>query len=76
MSKKDKSFSLEASLKEIKEVLEAMRANQTDFDQNVELFQKGTALIKESRNYLDSSELLLKRLIDEGDGVTAVDEGN
>ena len=75
MNKEKDPFSLEASLKEIKEILDKMRENQTDFDRNVQLFRKGTDLIKESRAYLDSSELLLKRLIDDGNGVKEVEEG-
>ena len=74
MSKQEASFSLEAALQEIKEILEAMRQNQTDFDQNIKLFQQGTHLIQQSRTYLDDSELLLKRLIDSGEGVTEVAE--
>ena len=74
MNKQADNFSLEVALKEIKEILEAMRANQTDFDQNIKLFQQGAGLIQQSRQYLDDSELLLKRLIDTKDGMVEEEE--
>ena len=75
MSKKREPFSLEANLTKIKQILEAMRENQTNFDRNVELFQEGSDLIRKSRKYLDNSELLFKRLIDDEGDIREVEEG-
>lgn len=65
---KDKEFSLEEKLTQIREILEKMQMSSLNFDENVKLFTNGTQMIKECRAYLDESELLIKRLIDGPDG--------
>ena len=62
--KNEEQFSLEASLKEIREIVEKMQMSSMDFDENVRLFKAGSELINASRSYLDESELLIKKLIE------------
>lgn len=58
-------FSLDQSLKELREILDKMQTGNLDFDENVQLFTRGASLIKASRAYLDKSELLIEELIEE-----------
>lgn len=68
-----KKTQLESHLKRLKEISEKMQAGQISFDENVELFKEGMTLIKESRSYLDSSELLIKQLIEGENGQEEVE---
>ena len=68
MSEQKKDFSLEESLKEIREILEKMELSTMDFDENIKMFTRGTSLIKECRTYLDESELMIRKLIDSEEG--------
>ncbi len=57
-------FSLEDRLTEIRKIIDQMQKGVSDFDQQVALFQAGSSMIKECREYLDASELQIKQLID------------
>ncbi|MEM6348095.1 MAG: exodeoxyribonuclease VII small subunit [Bacteroidota bacterium] len=57
-------FSLEDKLTEIRKLIDQMQKGVSDFDQQVALYQAGSAMIKECREYLDASELQIKQLID------------
>ena len=58
------SFSLEQKLTELRTLVEKMNQGVSDFDKQVELFQQGTKLIEECREYLDQSEMKIQQLID------------
>ncbi len=80
MSKKQKNtteenepFSLEDSLREIREILQKMQMGANDFDENIKLFTQGTALIADCRKYLDTAEMSVKQLINGPKGPEAVD---
>ncbi|MFK7923454.1 MAG: exodeoxyribonuclease VII small subunit [Bacteroidia bacterium] len=57
-------FSLEDRLTEVRKIIDQMQKGVSDFDQQVALFQAGSSMIKECREYLDASELQIKQLID------------
>lgn len=57
-------FSLEDRLTEVRKIIDQMQKGISDFDQQVALFQAGSSMIKECREYLDTSELQIKQLID------------
>lgn len=59
----EEKFSLEDKLSEIRVIIEKMQQGVSDFDQQVALFQNGSEMIKECRDYLDASELQIKQLI-------------
>lgn len=63
MSKQEK-FSLEATLTEIKGIVDQMQRGVEDFDKQVDLFKEGRGLIQQCRQYLDESELEIKKLVD------------
>lgn len=67
MSEKE-NFSLESNLKTIREIVDKMQLSNLDFDENVRLFTEGTEMIKACRDYLDESELLIKKLLDGPEG--------
>ena len=60
-------FSLEKTIQRIKEILSEMQSEKIDFDKNVELFKEGTELIRQSQDFLDESELMIKELTDKQD---------
>ena len=59
----DNKFSLEENLEEIRQIVEKMQKGVSDFDNQLALFKKGTALIEKCRNYLNDSELKVEQLI-------------
>lgn len=66
---KDKTNpSLEDNLKRIREITEKMQGGQIGFDENVSLFKEGMKLLTEARSYLDSSEMLINKLIEGENG--------
>ncbi len=62
MSKKV-PFSLEEKLTEIRSIVEKMQQGISDFDQQVALFEQGTRLVQDCRQYLNQSELQIQQLI-------------
>lgn len=66
-------FSLEAKLKEIKEILNKMQLGVNDFDENIKLFTQGNALIEECRAYLDKAELSVRQLVEGKNGLEEAD---
>ena len=63
MSETENTFSLEAKLREIRELMNKLQMDTHDFDENVKMFQQGTSLIAECRTYLDEAELSIHKLV-------------
>jgi exodeoxyribonuclease VII small subunit len=63
MSKKE-PFSLESTLAEIRGIVDQMQRGVEDFDKQVALFKQGRLLIQQCQQYLDQSELEIKKLVD------------
>lgn len=61
----DEKFSLEDKLAEIRSLVEKMQKGISDFDKQVELFQKGNDLIESCRQYLDAAEIEIEKLMEE-----------
>lgn len=68
-----KKFSLEKHLQRLREIVDKMQSGDPDFDENVALFKEGSKLIKEAKDYLDDSELLIQKLIEENEEVEEED---
>jgi exodeoxyribonuclease VII small subunit len=66
-------FLLEDKLREIREILQKMQMGANDFDENIQLFSKGTALISACRKYLDTAEMSVKQLINGPNGLEKAD---
>ena len=60
---KDNTFSLEEKLEAIRAILDQMQRGVSDFDKQTALFKSGKQLIRECREYLDVSELEIKKLV-------------
>ncbi|MEZ4775808.1 MAG: exodeoxyribonuclease VII small subunit [Bacteroidia bacterium] len=61
----EEKFSLEEKLAEIRALVEKMQKGISDFDKQVELFQKGNRLIESCRAYLDTAEIEIEKLMEE-----------
>ena len=61
----EKEISLEKHLKEIKEIIDRLQQGGLDFDKHIGLFKEGSKLIHEARQYLDKSELLVQKLVEQ-----------
>jgi exodeoxyribonuclease VII small subunit len=61
---KQETFSLEATLTEIRKIVEQMQRGVEDFDTQVTLFKTGRQLIQDCQQYLDKSEMEIKKLVD------------
>lgn len=61
---KQENFSLESSLTEIRGIVDQMQRGVEDFDKQVTLFKEGRLLIHKCQQYLDESELEIKKLVD------------
>ena len=59
----EKEFSLEEKLAEIRKIVEQMQRGVEDFDKQVKLFKEGKAMIQQCQQYLDSSEMEIKKLV-------------
>lgn len=64
MAAKKPVFSLEEKLLAVRDILEQMQKGLSDFDKQTELFKAGKKLITECREYLDASEVEVKKLVD------------
>ena len=73
MSQPADSFSLEASLEEIRLLIEQMQKGVADFDEQLKLFKRGNELIKASRAYLEDAELTVRELVEEGEDAGAAE---
>lgn len=60
----EQAFSLEEQLTKLRALVDKMNKGVSDFDQQVALFQEGTAMIEACRAYLDQSEMKIQQLID------------
>lgn len=61
---KQETFSLETKLVEIRKIVEQMQRGVEDFDAQVTLFKTGRQLIQDCQQYLDKSEMEIKKLVD------------
>lgn len=61
---KEQAFSLEKKLETVRDILDQMQKGVSDFDKQTALFKTGKLLIQECRDYLDGSELEIKKLVE------------
>ena len=60
----ENSGKLEEQLTRIKEILRLMQEGEKGFDEQMELFQEGVSLVKNSQEILTQSELQVKQLLE------------
>lgn len=56
----------EDALKELEETVKKLESGDTTLDEAMSLFEKGVALTKECRKMLDSAQLRVKKVTEEG----------
>ena len=56
---------LEQTLAEIRDIVAQLQKGSTDFDKQLELYQRGRALVKDCYAYLETAEMQVKLLQDD-----------
>ena len=60
---KEEAFSLEDSITELRSIIQKMQEGVDHFDEQIKMFERGTEIIKSSRDFLDASELKVQQLV-------------
>ena len=66
MAKEDKKIDFESSLKELDSIVEKLKDENINLEDSVKSFEKGINLVKECQKELQSAELKIKKLLDDG----------
>lgn len=65
---KQDSMTFEASMHRLEEIVRAMERGDTPLEQSLQLFEEGTALVKQCTAQLDAAELKLSVVSKDEDG--------
>ena len=63
---KDKQTDFESSLKALESIVERLEDENINLEDSVKSFEKGVNLVKECQKQLQSAELKIKKLLDDG----------
>ena len=66
MAKDDKRIDFESSLKELESIVDKLEDENINLEDSVKSFEKGINLVKECQKELQSAELKIKKLLDDG----------
>ena len=66
MAKEDKRIDFESSLKELESIVDKLEDENINLEDSVKSFEKGINLVKECQKELQSAELNIKQLLDDG----------
>jgi len=66
MAKEDKKIDFESSLKELESIVEKLEDENINLEDSVKSFEKGIYLVKECQEQLQTAELKIKKLLDDG----------
>ena len=69
MTKEDKKIDFESSLKELEKIVEKLEDDDINLEDSVKSFEKGMTLVKECQKQLQSAELKIKTLLDDGSSI-------
>ena len=69
MTKEDKRIDFESSLKELEKIVEKLEDDDINLEDSVKSFEKGMTLVKECQKQLQSAELKIKKLLDDGSSI-------
>lgn len=61
---KTPDFSLEKNLETLQQIIARMQQGVGNFDEQMQLFKKGMALVESSRAYLKEADMQITQLID------------
>lgn len=60
--------SFKSELERLEEIVRVLEGNSVDLDQALELFEEGVNRLKAAREFLEQSELNVKRILEAADG--------
>ena len=66
MAKEDKRIGFESSVEELESRVEKLEDENINLEDSVKSFEKGINLVKECQKELQSAELKIKKLLDDG----------
>ena len=66
MAKEDKRIDFESSLKELESIVDKLEDENINLEDSVKSFEKGINLVKECQKELQSAELKINKLLDDG----------
>jgi len=66
MAKEDKKIDFESSLKELESIVDKLEDENINLEDSVKSFEKGINLVKKCQKELQSAELKIKKLLDDG----------
>ena len=66
MAKEDKKIDFESSLKELESIVDKLEDENINLEDSVKSFEKGINLVKECQEQLQTAELKIKKLLDDG----------
>ena len=66
MAKEDKNIDFESSLKELENIVAKLEDENINLEDSVKSFEKGINLVKECQKQLQTAELKIKKLLDDG----------
>ena len=69
MTKEDKKIDFESSLKELEKIVAKLEDDDINLEDSVKSFEKGMILVKECQKQLQSAELKIKKLLDDGSSI-------
>ena len=69
MTKEDKKIDFESSLKGLEKIVEKLEDDDINLEDSVKSFEKGMTLVKECQKQLQSAELKIKKLLDDGSSI-------
>ena len=66
MTKGNKKIDFESSLKKLESIVEKLEDENINLEDSVKSFEDGVNLVKECQKQLQSAELKIKKLLDDG----------
>ena len=66
MAKEDKKIDFESSLEELENIVAKLEDENINLEDSVKSFEKGVNLVKECQKQLQTAELKIKKLLDDG----------
>ena len=69
MTKEDKKIDFESSLKELEKIVEKLEDDNINLEDSVKSFENGMTIVKECQKQLQSAELKIKKLLDDGSSI-------
>lgn len=73
---KKENIDFESAMLRIQEIVKQMEKNEIQIDYSMDLFEEGIKLSKFCKNYLNSADLKVKKLIKDNGSLNAIDFDN